>query len=51
LSTQYREHWMAQPVWQPCFTLPPRSSVTSRMFSPESAEANSNCPAEKFLVG
>ena len=26
---------MTQPVWQPCLTLPPRSSVISRCFSPE----------------
>src|SRR5450756_1246355 len=42
---------MTQPVRQPWLTLPPRARIVSRCVSPPIASADSNVPAEKFLVG
>ena len=51
ISGLFTEAGLEQPEWQPCLTLPPRSNVMSRMVSPDSALADSNCPDEKFRVG
>src|SRR5450756_2423029 len=42
---------MTQSVRQPWLTLPPREMIVSRCVSPPIASADSNVPAEKFLVG